>query len=76
MSNFVGFKDGKTFVFDEHIEAVRLREVHNQWDITVHLRYPNAEKSEYLIYRGTSESEAKTRLDSFMAQYSNVKYIE
>ena len=27
MSNFVGFKDGKSFVLDEHIEAVRLAKV-------------------------------------------------
>ncbi len=76
MSNFVGFKDGKSFVLDEHIEAVRLAKVSNGWSIIIYLRYPDGGKSEYTIYRGTSESETKTRLDSFMAQYSNVKHIE
>ena len=76
MSNFVGFKDGNTFVFDEHIEAVRVENVGNHWYVTVYLRYPDGGKSEYSIYRCNSESEAKTRLDSFMDQYSNVKPIE
>ena len=76
MGNFVGFKDGRTFVNDEHLEAVRVNTVGNEWVVTVYLRYPNGEKSEYGIYRGASEAEAKTRLDSFMAIYSSVTYIE
>ena len=76
MSNFVGFKDGRTFVLDEHIEAVRLAKVSNGWSIIIYLRYPDGGKSEYPICSETSESEAKARLDSFMAQYSNVKQIE
>ena len=75
MSNFVGFKDGRTFVFDEHIEAVKLTKVSNRWSIIIYLRYPDGEKSEYTICSETSEQEAKARLDSFMAQYSNVKLI-
>ena len=74
MSNFVGFKGGKSFVLDEHIEAVRLAKVSNGWSIIIYLRYPDGGKSDYTICRETSESEAKARLDSFMAQYSNVKY--
>ena len=63
-------------MLDEHIEAVQLAQTGDYWDITVYLRYPDGSKSEYLIYSGRSKSEAKTRLDSFMALYCNVEYIE
>ena len=63
MSGFVGFKDGKTFVFDEHIEGVRLEKRTERWVIVVYLRYPNGETSEYSIYREANELEAKERLN-------------
>ena len=76
MSNFVGFKDGKTFVHDKYLEAVFLRKPKDKWGVIISLRLPDGGKVEYGICWCANEEEAKKRLDSFMAQYSNVNSIE
>ena len=76
MSDFVGFKDGKVFVDDKYLEAVFLRRPKDKWGVIISLRLPDGEKEEYGIYWCANEEEAKKRLDSFMAQYSNVISIE
>ena len=70
--SFIGFKDGKTYVNDEHIEAVSIGNANDQWTVDVFLRYPDGSRQAYPIYECTNELAAKDCLNAFLSHLDSV----